>query len=109
VNWVELLGTLTMLGGTFFVVVAAIGVLRMPDVYCRSHALGKAMTLGIMLLLIGYGLSVPDASWFKLFVALVFQFVTIPVASHLFCLTAYRKDVKWWSVQRSKPSEAEGP
>lgn len=102
-SWVTALGMLTMLGGTFFVVVAAIGVIRMPDVYCRSHALGKAMTLGIMLLLIGYGLSVPEASWFKLLVALLFQFVTLPVASHLFCLTAYRKDVRWWTARGARP------
>lgn len=109
-SWVESLGLITMLFGMFFVVVAAVGVFRMPDVYCRSHALAKALTLGIMLLLVGYGLSVPEASWFKLFVALTFQFVTIPVASHLFCLTAYRKGVKWWTAphMRGSPSPTEG-
>jgi multicomponent Na+:H+ antiporter subunit G len=88
-----------MLGGCFFIVVAAVGTVRLPDVYCRAHALGKAMTLGIMLLVIGYGLRVPEASWLKLCVVLVFQFFTIPVASHLFCLVAYRKGVRRWSRQ----------
>jgi multicomponent Na+:H+ antiporter subunit G len=93
----DTLGMIVMLGGCFFVVVAAIGTVRLPDVYCRAHALGKAMTLGIMLLVIGYGLRVPEASWLKLSLVLVFQFVTIPVAGHLFCLAAYRKGVRRWS------------
>lgn len=95
-SWTSQLGTIVMLGGCFFVVVAAVGMIRLPDVYCRSHALGKAMTLGIMLLVAGYGLKVPG-SWIKLAFILVFQLVTIPVASHLFCLVAYRKKVRRWT------------
>lgn len=93
----EIAGTLVMMGGCFFVVVAAIGMVRLPDVYCRSHALGKAMTLGIMLLVLGYGLRVPEPPWLKLSLVLLFQLVTIPVASHLFCLVAYRKGVRRWN------------
>ncbi|MGK4007028.1 monovalent cation/H(+) antiporter subunit G [Sorangium sp. So ce1036] len=96
-SWTEALGTVVMFGGCFFVVVAAVGTVKLPDVYCRAHALGKAMTLGIMLLLIGYGLRVPGASWLKLSLVLLFQLVTIPVASHLFCLVAYRKGVRRWT------------
>ena len=95
-SWTEVLSTVAMFGGCFFVAVAAIGMVRLPDVYCRSHALGKAMTLGIMLILVGYGLRVPEASWLKLTIVLIFQLVTIPVASHLFCLIAYRKNVRRW-------------
>jgi multicomponent Na+:H+ antiporter subunit G len=92
-SWVQVVGMLVMLGGAFFFLVAAIGTLRLPDVYCRSHALGKATTLGIMLLLIGYGLRVPEASWLKIVAIMAFQLVTVPVASHLFCLMAYRKGI----------------
>lgn len=93
-NWWEVSGSLVMLLGCFFVVVAAVGAVRLPDVYCRAHALGKAMTLGILLLLLGYGLYVPESSWFKLALAAVFQLVTLPVAGHLFCLVAYRKGLR---------------
>jgi multicomponent Na+:H+ antiporter subunit G len=95
-NGAEVLGAVVMFCGCFFVVVAAVGTAKLPDVYCRAHALGKAMTLGIMLFLIGYGLRVPEASWLKLSLILLFQLVTIPVASHLFCLVAYRKGVRRW-------------
>lgn len=103
-SWRDALGLLLMSGGAFFVVVAAVGVVRLPDVYCRSHALGKAMTLGVVLLLIGYGAFVPEASWLKLGLAVLFQFMTIPVASHLFCLVAYRK-----GVQRFDPNQRQRP
>jgi multicomponent Na+:H+ antiporter subunit G len=90
--------------GAFFVVVAAVGAVRLPDVYCRSHALGKAMTLGIVLVLVGYGLYVPEVSWLKLGLAVLFQFATIPVASHLFCLIAYRKGVQRFDPSRCRRS-----
>lgn len=92
-SWTDLLGTIVMLGGCFFFVIAAVGTINLPDIYCRSHALGKATTLGIMLLLIGYGLRVPEVSWVKIVAIVVFQAVTVPVSSHLFCLIAYRKGI----------------
>ncbi|HLT31230.1 MAG TPA: monovalent cation/H(+) antiporter subunit G [Myxococcaceae bacterium] len=90
----EIAGLVVLAGGVFFVIVAAVGQIRLPDVFCRSHAIGKAMTLGVMLIVLGYGLSVPDAPWLKLILLLIFQLMTIPVASHLFCLIAYRKGVR---------------
>lgn len=86
-----------LLTGLFFMLVAAVGVLRLPDLYCRAHALGKAMTLGLISLLVSLGWLVPEVSWFKIAVAVLFQFVTIPVASHLLCLVAYRNRVRRWS------------
>lgn len=96
---VAVLGFLMLAGGAFFMLVAAIGVARLPDVYCRAHAVGKAMTLGVVLLLLGLGILVEAVSWWKVWLAIAFQFATIPVASHLFCLVAYRKRVKRWSAQ----------
>ncbi len=95
----ELAAGFCLLAGLFFVVVAAVGVLRLPDLYCRAHALGKAMTLGIIFLLLALGLRVEEASWLKIAIAIVFQFVTIPVASHLLCLAAYRRGVARWTAK----------
>lgn len=94
----EVAGLLFTLGGLFFLFVAAVGVWRLPDVYCRAHALGKAMTLGVILLLIGFELLVPEMSWWKVVVAILFQLVGIPVASHLLCLIGYRRRVRRWSA-----------
>lgn len=95
----EILAALFLLAGLFFVFVAAVGVLRLPDLYCRAHALGKAMTLGIIFFLLALGLYVAEASWVKIGIAIMFQFVTIPVASHLLCLVAYRQRAERWTAQ----------
>lgn len=92
-----LIGAGFLFTGLFFMVVAAVGVLRLPDLYCRAHALGKAMTLGLIFLLLALGWFVDEASWLKIGVAVLFQFVTIPVASHLLCLVAYRNRVRRWT------------
>ena len=63
----------------------------MPDFFTRSHSIGKGMTLGISLLLIGLWLSSPNVSGLKIIIAIFFQFVTIPVASHLLSQLAYRR------------------
>jgi multicomponent Na+:H+ antiporter subunit G len=82
--------SLLVLGGALFVLLSAVGLLRLPDVYCRSHALSKATTLGIACLLLAFWLADPGETNPKVLVAIVFQLVTIPVGSHLLCLTARR-------------------
>lgn len=44
---------LCLAGGGFFCVVGAIGMLRMPDVYTRMHAVSVIETLGAGLILLG--------------------------------------------------------
>lgn len=86
-------------GGGFFLLVAGVGVLRLPDAYCRCHALGKAMSLGVILLLLALGIVVTELAWWKVGAAILAQLVTIPVASHLFCLIAYRRGLRRWSAK----------
>lgn len=86
-------------GGAFFLLVAGVGVLRLPDAYCRAHALGKAMTLGVILLLLSMGIVVDGLAWWKVLAAILAQLVTIPVASHLFCLIAYRRKLRHWTAK----------
>ena len=40
-------------GGAFFLLASAIGMLRLPDFYCRLHASGNSETLGVMLSFMG--------------------------------------------------------
>lgn len=99
-NLVELIGGgLCGLAGIFFLTVAGVGVLRLPDAYCRSHALGKAMTLGVILLILAMGIVVDGLAWWKVLAAVIAQLVTIPVASHLFCLIAYRRKLRHWTAK----------
>lgn len=82
---------LCLLLGSVVILIAALGVLRLPDAPCRSHALGKGMTLGIMLILIGLWIFLgTEESGIKLPIAVLFQFLTIPIASHLLIRLAWR-------------------
>ena len=51
---------LPLLAGTFFCVSGAIGVLRFPDTFCRLHAVTKADTLGLGLIILGLIIRQPE-------------------------------------------------
>lgn len=83
--------------GTAVIFLSALGVLRFPDIYCRSHALGKSMPLGINLMLIGAWIYLGhDLVGFKTFLAILFQAVSIPVATHILALLAFKKNIPRW-------------
>jgi multicomponent Na+:H+ antiporter subunit G len=90
-NFIILLQCFLFLSGSFIILSSAVGILKFPDVFCRSHAVGKGFTLGIMLLLLGLWLCLNDEkAGIKILIILVFQFMTIPVASHILGLLAYQ-------------------
>lgn len=83
-----------ILSGSAFILISAIGVIKLPDVFCRSHALGKGLTLGITLVLFGLWAHLGlERAGVKVPLAVLFQFTTIPVAGHLIAQLAYRKNL----------------
>lgn len=93
----NLLGMTAVIGGAFFLLVGSIGLIRLPDFYCRSHATGKSDTLGIMLVIFGLmlmeGFSLNSG---KLFFALIFVFFTNPTATHALTNAALKSGLKPW-------------
>jgi len=90
----ELLSAIVMVIGAILIVIAMIGIVRLPDVFCRAHAVGKGLTLGLMVLLIGLWLDPhSEVSGLKVVAAIFFQFVTLPVASHLLSRLSYEKNL----------------
>lgn len=80
----EPVAAVLLLSGALLSLVAAIGMVRLPDLYSRIHAATKPASLGLLLTLTGAGVFLGDAStWAKLSVAMVFQLTTAPVAAHL--------------------------
>lgn len=78
--------------GTFLTAVAAIGLLRFPDVFCRMHAAGKAGTLGVSLSIGAAVLFFVGEDWtiaLRGALAIFFQFLTTPAATHLLARAAY--------------------
>ena len=76
-----ILGGIVTLIGSIFLFLAALGLIRMPDLYNRMQAGTKATTLGTMLFLLGIGIAVPG--WLgKMIVLILFVVFTNPVSSH---------------------------
>jgi multicomponent Na+:H+ antiporter subunit G len=91
----EILIALSLFVGCLIILLSAIGILRLPDALCRSHALGKGMTLGLILVLIGLWVFLGfEVGGIKVPLAVLFQFLTIPIASHLLVRLAYRKGLR---------------
>lgn len=93
----ELLTATLLITGSALMFVAAVGLVRLPDILCRSHAVAKALTLGIFLVLFGLWMELDEAyTGLKIALAIMFQVVTIPVASHLVGLLAFQKNLPRW-------------
>jgi multicomponent Na+:H+ antiporter subunit G len=83
--------------GSAFALLAAIGVLRMPDVFTRMQASTKASTLGLGCLAVGAALQFGDvASIIRLASIGAFLLLTTPVSAHVIARAAYRAGVPLW-------------
>lgn len=88
-----------LLIGAFLSLVAAFGVIRLPDVYTRNHAASKSATLGVMCILIGallYFYFIDGHFNPRIILGILFIFLTSPVAGHLIGRAAYNSGVKLW-------------
>jgi multicomponent Na+:H+ antiporter subunit G len=93
---VELLTVLVAAIGVFFMVVSSVGLVRLPDLYTRVHAAGKAGTLGIIGVLAGVGVYyITNLTVVVEMIALIaFFFLTAPVAAHMLDRAAYLRGIK---------------
>ncbi len=93
----EFIGALLILCGSIFSVISVFGLIRLPDVYTRSHAATKSSTLSVLLTLTGVFLYFLFRDHFvsvRVLLGIVFVFLTAPVAGHLIIRAAYRSNVK---------------
>ena len=83
--------------GSSFAFLAALGVLRMPDVFTRMQASTKASTLGLGCLLIGTALQMGDfGSLIRVASIGAFVLLTTPVAGHVIARASYFAEVPLW-------------
>jgi monovalent cation/proton antiporter MnhG/PhaG subunit len=86
-----------LLAGSLLCLLAAVGVLRLPDVFMRMHAATKSGVVGCGLILIGVGLADGSvATIVKVAVTIVFLLLTTPVAGHLLGRAAYVSGAPFW-------------
>ena len=93
-SWTQLadyIAATCMLLGALLALIAAIGVLRLPDLLSRMHAATKPQVLGLMLILIGLGFRLRDPGAVGVLVLIgLFQLLTSPVANHMVGRASFR-------------------
>jgi multicomponent Na+:H+ antiporter subunit G len=83
--------------GALFILVAALGVLRMPDLFLRMSATAKAGTLGAICILLGAAVAFADLGIAARVIATIaFLLLTSPVAAHMIGRAAYVVGVPLW-------------
>lgn len=93
----ETIGALLLIAGGFFVLVAALGIVRLPDVFMRMHAATKAGTLGAGLVLVSAAVVFGELGVaVKGVVVFVFLLITAPVAAHVLGRAAYYDRAVLW-------------
>ncbi|HSJ22123.1 MAG TPA: monovalent cation/H(+) antiporter subunit G [Nocardioidaceae bacterium] len=77
--------------GAFLAFVAAIGIMRFPDLLARMHSGTKPQVIGLIFMLIGLGTQLRDLAASGILVLIVlFQLFTSPVATHMMARATYR-------------------
>ena len=87
----DIIGFLLIISGIFFLILSAIGLLRMPDTLTRMHAGTKASTLGSLLVITG-AIFLEPILWFKLILLALFILLTNPLSSSILARSSYLKD-----------------
>lgn len=83
--------------GALFIFLAAIGIVRMPDLYLRISVTTKAATLGIGLILIAGAVYFNELSITSRVLAIIlFMLLTAPVGAHMIGRASYFTGVKLW-------------
>lgn len=80
----EIVAGLLILAGGGFTLIAAIGIVRLPDLLTRMHASTKAGTLGSILVLIALAVELGTATVIaKAIATILFLLLTAPIAAHM--------------------------
>ncbi|WP_066961062.1 monovalent cation/H(+) antiporter subunit G [Microbulbifer sp. Q7] len=104
---IEWLLALLIVSGSFFGFTAALGLVRMPDIYTRMSTSGKAATLCCGLLLAAVAIQLQDARvTARVVAAILFLLLTVPVGAHMIARAAYRTGSPMWKGDTTGPSES---
>jgi multicomponent Na+:H+ antiporter subunit G len=90
----QYLGAALLLVGAVFSLLAALGVLRLPDLYTRLHAASKAGVVGAGFMLVGAGIVSGDgAIVLRALLGMVFLLLATPISAHLLARAALRAGI----------------
>lgn len=93
----EIISGILLLAGSLFILISAVGLLKMPDLFTRMSATTKASTLGIGLVLIGTAFFWVDIGIAARAIAIIlFLLLTAPVAAHIIGRASYFDNIYIW-------------
>ncbi|MBW7866239.1 MAG: monovalent cation/H(+) antiporter subunit G [Candidatus Hydrogenedentes bacterium] len=86
-----------MLFGASFMLLATVGIVRLPDLFIRMHAATKSGTLGVTGMILALAVHFNDLGIaIRSLLVILFIFLTAPVAAHLIARAAYLVGVPLW-------------
>lgn len=93
----DLVSALCLLAGLAFMLIGALGVVRLPDAYNRIHAASICVTLGLSAMLVAacFHIGAPPIIM-KSIITLVFIFVATPIGSHMLAKAAHDTNLPQW-------------
>jgi multicomponent Na+:H+ antiporter subunit G len=92
---IEIASWVSILLGSFFTLVGALGLVRMPEIFTRMHAASVTDTLGVGLLILGMSLQAGlGLVTLKLFFLLALFFFTGPVVTHALAQACLHEGIK---------------
>ncbi len=93
----DILAALLVLAGTTLMLLAAIGIMRMPDLFTRMQASAKAASLGSGTVLLAAAIHFAELSVVvRAVLAIAFIFLTAPISAHMIARAAYFTGVSLW-------------
>lgn len=93
----ETISAILLITGSIFTLIAAIGIIRFPDIYMRKSASAKASTFGVSLIalsiiLVNFSIIVA----IKVLAILFLLFLTIPIGSQVLARASIKMKIKFW-------------
>jgi multicomponent Na+:H+ antiporter subunit G len=97
----ELIAAVLMVIGSSFMLLGAVGVARMPDLFTRMQSTTKAATLGIGCMFAGAAVHFGTLGVaVRALAVITFVFLTQPIAAHMISRAAYFIGVQLWEGTR---------
>lgn len=93
---IEVIVSVLLLVGLVFTFAGSLGLLRLPDIFCRMHATGKSSTLGVISIVLAsiiYFSASEAGPSIKELLTIVFVFLGGPVGAHMIARAAYRSQI----------------
>jgi len=104
------IAAILLLAGCLFALLAAVGIVRLPDLYTRMHAASKAGAVAAGMALLAAGLASLDvAVALRAILGILFILLTTPISAHLLARAALLAGIRPGAETRVNDLDANEP